>query len=74
MILSFLRFLALTLLFIFIYRLIVGAFRYLKGDEKKPPMSGPQPSQEPKKNDPHAYLDVKDAEFKDVPPDSSKPS
>ena len=74
MILSFLRFLAFTLLFIFVYRVIVGAFRFLAGDDKKTPMSGTQPPREPKKTESPAYHDVKDAEFKDVPPDSTNPS
>jgi hypothetical protein len=73
-ILSFLRFLAFTLLFIFVYRVIVGAFRFLAGDAQKPPTSGPQPPRESSKPEPPAYHDVKDAQFKDVPPDSTNPS
>ena len=74
MIIGFLRFLAFTLMFVFVYRVIVGAFRYLTGADKTPPISGPQPPRDPKKNEPPSYGDVKDAEFKDVPPDSTKPS
>ena len=74
MILGFLRFLAYALMFIFIYRVIVGAFRYIAGDEKKTPVSGPEPPREPKKTEPPAYQDVKDAKFKDVPEDSTNPS
>ena len=72
--LSFLRFLALTLMFIFIYRVIVGAFRYISGDNKKPPRPEARPGEEPKKSEQSTYRDVKDAEFKDLPPDSTKPS
>jgi hypothetical protein len=73
-ILSFLRFLAFTLMFIFIYRVVVRAFRFLTGDNKKQSMSGPEPPSESRKTEAAAYLDVKDAEFKDVPPNSEKPS
>lgn len=73
MILSFLRFLAFTLMFIFIYRVVVGAFRFLKGDEKNRPISAPPPPGEPKKTD-APYRDVKDAKFEDVSSDSTKPS
>ena len=74
MILSFLRFLAFTLMFIFVYRVVVGAFKFLTGDAKRHPMSGPEPPGGPKKTDAPEYHDVKDAEFKDVPPDSTNPS
>ena len=74
MILSFLRFLVYTLMFIFVYRVVVGAFKFLTGDEKKRPMSGPEPPREPTKTEAPAYHDVKDAEFKDVPPDSTNVS
>jgi hypothetical protein len=72
-ILSFLRFLAFTLLFIFIYRVVVGAFRYLTGDEKNRRMSAQPPPGEPKKTD-APLRDVKDAKFEDVSSDSKKPS
>ena len=74
MILSFLRFLAFTLMFIFVYRVVVRAFRFLTGDTKNRPTSGTEPPLEPKKTDIPAYHDVKDAEFKDVPPDFTNPS
>ena len=74
MILSFLRFLAFTLMFIFVYRVVVGAFRFLTGDQKKRQMSGPDAPREPKKTEVATYHDVKDAEFKDVPPDSTNVS
>lgn len=71
--LSFLRFLAYALMFIFVYRVVVGAFRYIAGDARKPKVSNPEPPT-PKKTEPPAYQDVKDAKFKDVPSDSSNPS
>ena len=74
MILGFLRFLAYTLMFIFVYRVVVGAFKYIVGDEKKQRTSGPEPPLESKKPETPAYQDVKDAKFKDVPSDSSNPS
>jgi len=73
-ILGFLRFLAYTLMFIVVYRIIVGAFRYISGDEKQPRVSGPESPPAPKKTETSAYQDVKEAKFKDVPPDSSNPS
>lgn len=72
--LSFLRFLAYALMFIFIYRVVVGAFRYITGEQKKPRMPGPEPPPGQKIPDPPAFLDVKDAKFKDVPSDPSNPS
>jgi hypothetical protein len=74
LIIGFLRFLAYTLMFIFIYRVIVGAFRYIAGDQRKPPISAPDPPREPKKAEPPVYQDVKDAKFRDVREDSTKPS
>jgi hypothetical protein len=73
-ILGFLRFLAYTLMFIFVYRVVVGAFRYIVGDGNRPPVSGPVPPREPKKTEDPAYRDVKDAKFKDVPSDPPNPS
>jgi hypothetical protein len=61
-------------MFIFIYRVVVRAFRFLTGDEKKHAMSSPEPPHEPKKTKVAAYHDVKDAEFQDVPPKSTNPS
>jgi hypothetical protein len=61
-------------MFIVVYRIVVGALRYISGDDKKPRMSGPEPPPAPKKTEPPAYQDVKDAKFKDVPSDSTNPS
>lgn len=72
--LSFLRFLALSLMFMFIYRVVVGAFRYIAGDNKKPSRPEARSTGEAKKPEQSTYSDVKDAEFKDLPPDSTKPS
>ena len=73
MLLSLLRFLAYTLAFWFVYRVIVGALRYITRDAQKNDGAGPQPPRQAK-NDQTKYLDVKDARFKDLPDDSSKPS
>ena len=73
MLLGLLRFLAYTLAFWFVYRVIVGALRYITRDAQKNGGAGPQPPREGK-NDQTNYLDVKDARFKDLPDDSSKPS
>jgi hypothetical protein len=72
--LGFLRFLAYSLMFIFVYRVVVGAFRYITGDPKTPRTSAPEPPPETKKPETPAYQDVKDAKFKDLPSDSSNPS
>jgi hypothetical protein len=61
-------------MFIVVYRIVVGAFKYIAGDEKKPRTSGPEPPPDSKKTETSAYQDVKDAKFKDVPSDSSNPS
>ena len=75
MLLGFLRFVAYTLVFIFIYRVIVGALRYLAGDSGKRQASRPDIPHEPKKTTAPEYHDVKDAQFKDVPPNNgSTPS
>lgn len=69
-----LQFLAYMLAFWFIYRVIVGAIRYFTRDAQKKDGPGPQPPREAKNDDQTNYLDVKDARFKDLPDDSSKPS
>jgi hypothetical protein len=73
-ILGFLRFLAYSLMFIVVYRIVVGALRYISGDIRKQRMSGPEPPPAQKNTEPPAYQDVKDAKFKDVPTDSTNPS
>lgn len=74
MLLGFLRFVAYTLMFIFIYRVIVGALRYLAGVSGKRQASRQDIPPEPKKSSAPDYHDVKDAQFKDVPPNGSNPS
>ena len=74
MLLGLLRFLAYTLAFWFVYRVIVGALRYITRDAQKNDGAGPQPPRQAKNDDQTNYLDVKDARFKDLPDDSSKPS
>jgi hypothetical protein len=69
-----LQFLAYTLAFWFIYRVIVGALRYITRNAQKRDGPGPQPPRDATDDDHPNYLDVKDARFKDLPDDSSKPS
>lgn len=69
-----LRYLAFALMFWFIYRVIVSAFRYLAGDSQREEPPKPQEPPDQKKNDPSIYRDVKDAQFKDLPDDTQKPS
>ncbi|MDP2884505.1 MAG: hypothetical protein Q8P51_05740 [Ignavibacteria bacterium] len=69
-----LQFLAYILAFWFIYRVIVRALRYITRDAQKNDEPGTQPPREGKTDVQINYLDVKDARFKDLPDDSSKPS
>ena len=68
-----LRVLAYGLAFWFIYRVVIGALRYLAQDSKRKPSESPPP-QEPNPGQQTDYHDVKDARFKDLPNDSSKSS
>lgn len=68
-----LRFLAYGLAFWFIYRVVIGALRHLAQDAQRKP-SEPPPPKESKTEQQPDYRDVKDARFKDLPNDSSKPS
>jgi hypothetical protein len=61
-------------MFIFIYRIVVGALRYISGDKTNPRMSGTESPPATGKTEPTTYEDVKDAKFKDVPSDHSNPS
>lgn len=74
MLLGLLRFLAYTFAFWFVYRVVVGALRYITRDAQKNDGAGPQPPRQARNDDQTNYLDVKDARFKDLPDDSSKPS
>ena len=68
-----LRFLAYALAFWFVYRVVIGALRYLAQEtQKKAPE--PPPENETKTEQKAEYRDVKEARFKDLPDDSSKPS
>lgn len=69
-----LRFIAYSLAFWFVYRVVVGAFRHLLHDTTKNQVEEEQPRRETKIEEPPNYHDVKDARFKDIPNDSSKPS
>lgn len=69
-----LRFLAYSLAFWFVYRVIVGAFRQITREASKG-QAGEQPTRrETKSDEPPDYHDIKEARFKDIPGDSSKPS
>jgi hypothetical protein len=68
-----LRFLAYSLAFWFIYRVVVGALRNLTKDARKRPPDSTNQS-ETKTEPPPDYHDVKDARFKDLPKDSSEHS
>jgi hypothetical protein len=68
-----LRFLAYALAFWFVYRVVIGALRHLAQETRKKPPE-PPPQQETKTGHQADYRDVKDASFKDLPNDSSKPS
>jgi hypothetical protein len=71
---GFLRIIAYSLLFWFIYRVVVGALRYLthsSSGEKEPSPRSPNETNNERQPD---YRDVKDASFKDLPKDDSKPS
>jgi len=61
------------LVFWFIYRVVVGAFRHLTQEnrEKQPEPSAKKDAESEQQSD---YRDVKDATFKDLPNDSKKPS
>ena len=71
---GFLRFVAYALAFWFVYRVIVGAFRHISRDAGKRDGGDRPPARETKNEDPPSYHDVKDARFKDLPNDSSKPA
>ena len=69
-----LRFIAYSLLFWFVYRVVVGALRFLTHDssrKEEPPPRSPDETKDERQPD---YRDVKDASFTDLPKDDSKPS
>ena len=77
MLLRLLRLLAFALMFFFIYRVIVAAYRYLTGESRKRTVAGPETPPDLKKSAGSEYPDVRDAQFKDLPPkseDSQKPA
>ena len=69
-----LRFLAYSLLFWFVYRVVVGALRFLTHDSSREEEPAPRTRDERKDDRPSGYGDVKDASFKDLPKDDSKSS
>ncbi len=68
---GFLRFLAYSLAFWFIYRVVVGAFRNLTQERKEHERPEPPPRQDPRGDASRSYSDVKDAQFKDIPKNPS---
>ncbi|HTY36473.1 MAG TPA: hypothetical protein VMH23_05150 [Bacteroidota bacterium] len=66
---GFLRVLAYSLAFWFVYRVVVGAFRSLTQDTQRRPSEPQPPPREPKSSPPPDYGDVRDARFKDLPKD-----
>jgi hypothetical protein len=60
--------------FWFIYRVVVGALRYIAPDSSKKEEPPPRPPSESKDDTQPGYRDVKDARFTDLPSDDSKPS
>ncbi len=69
-----LRFIAYSLAFWFIYRVVVGALRYITHDSSRKEEPPPAPPREPKEQSQPGYRDVKDARFTDLPSDDSKPT
>ena len=61
-----LRFVAYALAFWFVYRVVIGAVRYLAQDSRRT-QPAPPPSREPRQEQKPDYRDVKDARFKDLP-------
>jgi hypothetical protein len=72
-----LRFLLLVLVFYLLLRLVQGVLRYFvsggRSEGRGWPRRNRSTEQEPKK-EPREYRDVKDARFRDMPDDTSKPS
>ena len=74
MLLRLLRFIAYLLAFWFIYKVVVGAFQYLAGGSQRKETPESKVRQESKEREQPTYPDVRDAEFKDLPKDPTKPS
>ncbi len=63
-----LRFAFYFFIFYFFYRIIVGALRTLKGEDRKQQQG--QQQQPPPRKPVETYSDVADAKFRDIPPDN----
>lgn len=75
MLLRLFRFIIYGLAFFFIYRLIVRTMQYLRGDSGSDASQEPQsPLQNPPKEEPLPPRDIRDAQFRDLPDNSQKPS
>lgn len=68
-----LRIIAYSLAFWFIYRVVVGALRYITHDSSKREEPPPPPAKPEEQSQP-GFRDVKDARFTDLPSDDSKPT
>ena len=77
MLLRLLRFIAFALMFYFFYRVVISVFRYFTGESRKRTVEGPETPPDLRKTEGTEYLDVRDAQFKDVarkPDDPSTPA
>ena len=75
MLLRLFRFIIYGLAFFFIYRLIVRTMRYLRRDANSDASKAPQSSQPPPSNkEPVPPRDIREAQFRDLPDNSQKPS
>ena len=74
MLLRMLRFLLLALAFYLLFRVIQRVLRYLVSGGKQERRPTDDMLHGPTKQEPPPYDDVKDATFKDLPSDKSKPT
>ena len=74
MLYEFLKMVAYLLAFWFVYRVVVGALRYLAGDSSSKEQVRKEPPRGQKQSEPPVYRDIKDAHFKDLPDEPGKPS
>lgn len=75
MLLRLFRMIIYGLAFFFVYRLIVRTLQYLRHDSGSDASKGPQSQQQPRsKEESIPPRDIRDAQFRDLPDDSNKPS
>lgn len=75
MLLRLFRMIIYGLAIFFIYRLIVRTMQYLRRDSGLEASQKPQPPiQDPPKEEPLPPRDIRDAQFRDLPDNSQKPS